>query len=185
MLINTDEVKESGLSMFFKEEKDPVLLQEGIYEVFHFGGTSFLESYAHYPTGLSVGPYGVADNIQQILDNVPELQDPNRKFTVAVTRVVRKDQAKTGGWRWHKWGEYIGDFKPQHEYLYDEEGIEEVLVFHIYEKVQGKISRNARIELLELLGEIVDAAEEGKKEHEALIWKGIKRQIEENLKETL
>lgn len=35
------------------------------------------------------------------------------------------------GWRWCKWGEYIGDYTPDHEYLYDEEGIEEVFVYQI------------------------------------------------------
>jgi len=49
-------------------------------------------------------------------------------------RVIRKDLEPTdGGWRWHKWGEYIGTQNPQMEYIHDEPEIEKVYVYHIYE----------------------------------------------------
>ena len=36
-----------------------------------------------------------------------------------------------GGWRWHKWGEYIGKHNPQYEYLDHESGIDYVLVWKL------------------------------------------------------
>jgi hypothetical protein len=48
--------------------------------------------------------------------------------------VIKANQSHEGGWRWHKWGEYIGKYEPQYEYLYDEPEIEKVYVYHIYEK---------------------------------------------------
>ena len=38
---------------------------------------------------------------------------------------------KNSGWRWHKWGRYLGNFEPSREYFEDEEGIEAVWSFHI------------------------------------------------------
>lgn len=76
--------------------------------------------------------YGVCDNAEQILNKWPHLdKDKNRHF-ITMTPIYRKGQPENDGWRWHKWGEYIGDFEPQCEYLYDEEGIDVVYVFHIY-----------------------------------------------------
>lgn len=123
-------------------------LAEGIFEIYHFGGTSFLQGYLHYPT-LSIGAYGVCDSVQQILDQAPELQDPQREFIITVTRLKKADQPSSGGWRWHKWGEYIGTQTPTAEYLFAEPLIEEVLVYHIYEKVKGKLSRNTKQLLLD------------------------------------
>jgi hypothetical protein len=60
----------------------------------------------------------------------------DRRFTLAFTRVRKRDQPDEGGWRWHKWGEYIGEKSPQYEYLYDEGNeIEEVYCYHVYEHV--------------------------------------------------
>jgi hypothetical protein len=77
--------------------------------------------------------YGVCDNYQQVLNHYPELNDPDRKFVLSVCEISKKDQPESGGWRWHKWGEYIGNQHPQHEYIYDEPNIDEVYVYHIYE----------------------------------------------------
>lgn len=112
---------------------ETVRLETGIYEIGHFGSSHFLPGYEHYPQ-VTTGPYGVADSVQQILDANPELRDPDRKFLVTVNRLRRSEQPEEGGWRWHKWGEYIGTREPRCEYLYDEPEIEEVLVFHIYER---------------------------------------------------
>ncbi|MHA1169977.1 MAG: hypothetical protein ACTSRU_19285 [Candidatus Hodarchaeales archaeon] len=80
--------------------------------------------------------YGVCDNIDQILKRYPELEQPDRYFMVTLKEIRREDQPDRGGWRWHKWGEYIGDQKSEHEYLYDEE-IDSVICFHIYEQVEN------------------------------------------------
>jgi hypothetical protein len=42
------------------------------------------------------------------------------------------------GWRYHKWGDYIGSQNPQSEYLYDDTHIDAVWTFHIYELVEGQ-----------------------------------------------
>ena len=83
-----------------------------------------------------IGCYGVCDHYQQILDKCPLLvESKERKFVITITSVKRANEPSGGGWRWHKWGEYIGSKNPQCEYLYDEKDIEEVFVYHIYEKV--------------------------------------------------
>ena len=77
--------------------------------------------------------YGICDNYEQILQYYPELNSLDRKFIISMTPIIKKDESEKDGWRWHKWGEYIGNQNPQHEYLYDEEGIEKVYCYHIYE----------------------------------------------------
>ena len=57
---------------------------------------------------------GVADNIEQI-----------KKYNcvISVTPVYqdKSNEGKGGGWRWHKWGKYIGKLNHQYEYLDDED----------------------------------------------------------------
>ncbi len=78
--------------------------------------------------------YGICDNYKQILKEYPELKkDKNRKFVITLSMICKDQQSKNGGWRWHKWGKYIGKKKPKCEYLYDEPKIDEVLIYHIYE----------------------------------------------------
>jgi hypothetical protein len=55
-----------------------------------------------------------------------------------LTEVRKDDQPKQGGWRWHKWGPYIGTHEKQFEYLADEEGIERVFCYHIVLRVSLK-----------------------------------------------
>ena len=80
--------------------------------------------------------FGVADNIRQIVDYYN-----SRGFKgnhVIFIRKITKDsdpEAAFSGWRWHKWGKYIGTQHPQCEYLNDEPEITEVLCFSIYQVV--------------------------------------------------
>lgn len=117
----------------------PSKLADGIYKsTFLYGGLPWdmpnRKKFCDYPELDSFkSSYGTCDNVQQILDEYPELQDPNRQFVVFVATVVRADQPATDGWRWHKWGPYIGKLKPEHEYIYDETDIEQVLIYEIYE----------------------------------------------------
>jgi hypothetical protein len=111
-------------------------LREGVYEVGHFGCSNFLRGYEEYPE-TTVGPYGVCDNLEQLLTACPELESSERQFVVTLTRVRKADQPPDGGWRWHKWGEYIGTQDRQCEYLHDEPHVDEVFCFHIYEKMAG------------------------------------------------
>ena len=82
---------------------------------------------------FNIQTYGVADSIDQIRETFKFLERSDRKFICFVSAVYKKDQSATGGWRWHKWGPYIGNHKIRCEYLYDEVGIDHVLLYHIYE----------------------------------------------------
>lgn len=77
---------------------------------------------------------GVCDTPEQVLAHIPLLVTDPRRFIVFFTPIRKRDQPAEGGWRWHKWGEYIGT-QPSAgcEYLYDEPHIDEVLVYHIVE----------------------------------------------------
>lgn len=78
--------------------------------------------------------FGVCDNHEQILARWEEqLEAPDRYYTVMLTPIRKADQSASGGWRWHKWGEYVGAHEITTEYLYDEPLIDQVFVFHIYE----------------------------------------------------
>jgi len=114
----------------------PIEVETGIYESpsFSFGNTiqNAKEDYFDFE---GFGPYGVCDNIDQVKDRYSKwLNNPELDFCISFTKVSKSDQPSDGGWRWHKWGEYIGTKDPQHEYLYDEGNhIQEVYVYHIYQ----------------------------------------------------
>lgn len=58
--------------------------------------------------------------------------EPNYKFILLLTPIINNhDTSLWGGWRWHKWGEYIGKHNPQYEYLDHETGIDYVLVWKL------------------------------------------------------
>lgn len=75
---------------------------------------------------------GVCDTPEQAVDKLNLRERPERLFVLFV-RIRRADQPMDGGWRWHKWGAYIGDKTPTREYLHDEPEIEEVYTYHVYE----------------------------------------------------
>jgi hypothetical protein len=108
-------------------------IQQGVYEVGHFGSSDFLRGYDSYPN-LSVGAYGVCDDIANLLEKCPELEAEGREFVVCLTKIDADEQPDSGGWRWHKWGEYIGAGEPSTEYIHDEPSLRQVFVYHIYER---------------------------------------------------
>lgn len=77
--------------------------------------------------------YGVCDNYKQILEYHKDIISDNKNYVIGLSTVERKNQDENGGWRWHKWGEYIGNQNPQHEYLYDDTHIDKVYCYQIYE----------------------------------------------------
>lgn len=80
-----------------------------------------------------VSNYGVSDSVEQVVRRFKKVvTNPDVEIVFVFTPVKKKDQPESGGWRWHKWGEYIGNHKIKHEYLFDEEGIEEVFVYQVY-----------------------------------------------------
>lgn len=137
---------------------DELVLETGIYRSscdFNFPEDEFLEkidgfNYNNsrlkkgedildlFRDGKYVEQYGVADSINQIKDFYKDqLRDPANNFIIAVTPVFqdKNNKGKGGGWRWHKWGQYIGKLTSQCEYLDDEEfgeDFEYILTFHLY-----------------------------------------------------
>lgn len=77
--------------------------------------------------------WGVVDTPEQLLELAPFLETDERQFVISFTLIDASEQPAYGGWRWHKWGPYIGNFEPKTEYIYDEPEIEKVYVYHIYE----------------------------------------------------
>lgn len=75
---------------------------------------------------------GVCDNPQQVVDRLGLVAHPSKLF-VSFVHLKKEEQDPERGWRWHKWGPYIGDQKPQCEYLYNEPEIKEVYTYHVYE----------------------------------------------------
>ena len=91
--------------------------------------------------GSNIDAYGVCDSPEQFKRAVGDmLISSPRKFCVSFVRIDRdlSNKGKGGGWRWHKWGEYIGEQTPTTEYLDDEESIETVYTYHIYELVASE-----------------------------------------------
>lgn len=142
MLINVknrrDSVHDQILSVIGQGGEN-VVTQEGIYICPSFSfGNQILENHEAYPKfddNYEYGPYGVCDNVEQVLERYKQwLELPGRKFCISFTKVTKSEQESQYGWRWHKWGEYIGTKEPRCEYLYDEdENIQEIYCYHIYE----------------------------------------------------
>jgi hypothetical protein len=113
-----------------REEKQ---LATGIYQISHFGMSGWPSGVAKDEQGFVSYDYGVCDSYEQVIKHHPEVNDPDKEFVITLTPIVKADQSASGGWRWHKWGEYIGTLNPQHEYINDEDDtIQKVYVYHIY-----------------------------------------------------
>jgi hypothetical protein len=113
-------------------------IKKGFYQIGHFSFNSYIESLMkeQWPTLGKGFPdcFGVCDSPEQFMKKFEKrLESSKRKFVVSFTPVLKKNQEPSGGWRWHKWGPYIGTKKPTHEYLYDEPNIDAVYCFHVYE----------------------------------------------------
>jgi len=158
MLVNLTPIKEEEerRAQIAKEHKfdytpqsDPRFLMEtGIYQSscpFNFPEDEFEElqklswddKYKIFPD-YAKGTYGVADDIEQIKEYYKEeVADPDNKYMIEITAVYQKKEnaGVGGGWRWHKWGEYIGKLDPQCEYLDDEDfgpDFKYILTYTIY-----------------------------------------------------
>jgi hypothetical protein len=97
------------------------------------GEDAYFEKLREFYRESHPADYGVCDRWEQIVERWPELVDSERRLVISMTEMRREHQSPEGGWRWHKWGEYIGTQEPTHEYLYDEKHIDSVFTFHIME----------------------------------------------------
>ena len=132
-----------NIGQYKKTDAKPQSIKTGIYEISHHNFTSYFKGFKmeyEYPELGDLGCYGVCDSIEQWEAHYKSIiDDPNRKFTVCFTKEEKSKQSPDGGWRWHKWGEYIGVQKITCEYLYDEQRIEAVYCFHIFELPESLI----------------------------------------------
>ena len=108
-------------------------IDKGIHDI------PFNQSYEVFAPTYHKVQYGVADSIDQIKEYFKEeIEDSNRKYFITATPVFqdKQNKGKDGGWRWHKWGEYIGKLYSKCEYLDDEDfgdDFKYVICFHLYE----------------------------------------------------
>lgn len=124
-------------------------LVTGVYKVGHFNFEHDLEANGYevvefwkddFQKGVDyddmVWMYGVCDSHEQILARWGDvLHGPDYKFVISMTPVLKENQEPHGGWRWHKWGPYIGTHTITTEYLYDEPEIDGVFAYHIHRLV--------------------------------------------------
>jgi len=71
--------------------------------------------------------HGVADDVAQVIAHV-DAEALGFPCCLVLTPVARRFE-KPDGWRWRKFGPYIGTRTPRAEYLADEPEIEEIVVF--------------------------------------------------------
>lgn len=132
--------EKNGITREQFDRFSPKLIQEGVFSTPGFNGTySFVERFNQFSDIKQYGDqseYGVCDSVEQVLEyHKGAISDPNRKFIILLTRVDAEPEnaGNGGGWRWHKWGPYIGTQNPQCEYLDDEDGIDFIYCFHLHE----------------------------------------------------
>jgi hypothetical protein len=79
------------------------------------------------------GVYGVADNIEQIKKHFKSvIENETCCAVISVCEIDKANEPERGGWRWHKWGEYVGTHEITCEYIKDEPIVEKVLCFHLH-----------------------------------------------------
>lgn len=120
----------------------PERIGEGMYLTSHWSidqlGVSIRERWREEQPGyLDFEEYGVCDTPEQAVEGLGLRARPER-FFVSFVEINKATQPSDGGWRWHKWGSYIGDHEPQCEYIHDEPEIEKVYTFHVYELADAK-----------------------------------------------
>jgi len=128
---------------------DPTRISRGVFLVNHFNFSNIIsipepkydytypefgdEYHSRIKSCGFFGSFGVCDSPEQFIFLVGSLlENDQRRFVVSFTHISKYDQPPKGGWRWHKWGTYIGDGTPTCEYLYDESGFENgVYAYHV------------------------------------------------------
>lgn len=76
--------------------------------------------------------YGIADNVEQIKQMYQQQINSDNPIVISITEINKDDQPSEDGWRWEKWGKYIGNQNSQSQYIYDEPEIESVYVFTVH-----------------------------------------------------
>lgn len=124
--------------------KGPKQIELGCYQITHHSGDMIIwgsnapkleYGYPEFEGELSC--YGVCDTPKQFYEDFGDrLTNDPRPLTVFFTHIKKypENKGQGGGWRWHKWGPYVGYGIPTCEYLDDEELFENgVYTYHIYQ----------------------------------------------------
>jgi len=119
-------------------QSEPVRVYRGVY-LAHINFDKELDATGllvnHWPEiDPRVSCFGVVDHWTQLPLNL--LERDKRKLLVFLGRHTKAEQSERDGWRWHKWGPYLGVFKEQvaeNEYLYDTPDVIEVWSYQIVE----------------------------------------------------
>ena len=97
-----------------------------------------------------VWPFAVFDTPEQVFQKWSWIETDPNLYVVSIAVLRKEEQEPYGGWRWHKWGDYLGDLEPQCEFLYDEPEIEQAVVAHVYEIDADKpYARSAALAFME------------------------------------
>jgi hypothetical protein len=129
-------------------ECNPVRVSKGIYKNTGFNlhnqvnRKEWGSPYQFADIDPNIPTHGVADSIEQFVEKYDKLlEDSPHEYVVGFQTVRKNEQSSTGGWRWHKWGEYIGVHKITTEYLYDEPVVEEVVCFSVLVKADKTLKK--------------------------------------------
>lgn len=120
----------------------PTRLSQGLYLCCHWSSEHLLRGRKVKPSyflNVEYDAFGVCDTPQQVIDAY-KLNDIPEEVFVCFVPIRKSEQPSRDGWRWHKWGPYIGTQHPQCEYIYDEPSIKEVYTFQIYQLEKEEIS---------------------------------------------
>lgn len=94
---------------------------------------SLINGLLHPDEETHYSQYGVAADLDEVLEHFNGIMDSEIPFVISYSYIYKKHQSSDGGWRWCKWGPNISKkLTPTAEYLYDEEDIDKVLIFHLY-----------------------------------------------------
>lgn len=116
---------------------------------------SAYETYKHWPTSSLA--YSVSDNATQVFNHLQHaletyltkdssypffiqgkrlykflITNPDAIYMLECHPVFNHHDGTSNGWRWHKWGPYLGKHTPKCEYLDEEKNIDYVLLWHLY-----------------------------------------------------
>jgi hypothetical protein len=116
----------------------PTRVARGVYEShfnFYYDIRSLVKSEYPFIDSLDIGPhpFGVCDHWSQITERWPVIDLADEHYLISLTPIRREEEPPEGGWRWHKWGPYIGNQRPRHEYIFDDTHIDVVYCYRIFE----------------------------------------------------
>lgn len=100
----------------------------GFYTCEDFNDYCFIDHLTDYNCQDSFYIYGIADNASQILEAYPDIPDDH---IVLMVPIFSKKDEPFSGWRWHKWGRYLGVQERSCEYLNDEPNTDMIYCFSI------------------------------------------------------